>query len=166
MSYFIAVLIIVFIKFSLIIKSSRPKKSIAVFCEGKTGIKNIRKMKKLKNMGFEVFFAGKTTMENAVKKGVMKRDECFVTEREFEMLTEDEKEKLISFCRYYFQCSDAEKIKNKIGEKYKLLDIENSDVIKLYGQSVFRMIMEFIFLTEISLMTALITHKILTFCFN
>ena len=163
MSYFIAVLIIAFLNFAVIIKSIKLQKNTAVFCGGKTGFKNIRKMNKLKSLGFVVFFAGKTNVENALKKGIMKGGECFVTEREFEMLTDAEKEKLISFCRYYLQCSDVRIMRDIVSRKYRVMDIEECDVLRLYGKSILGLIAEFVFLTEISLITAVITQKILTF---
>ena len=93
----------------------------------------------------------------------MKSGDCFVTEREFRMLTKKEKEKLISFCRVYLMCSDAEKIRDKISEKYSIVDIENADIINFYGRSVLQMITDFIFLMEISIISAVITHKLMTF---
>ena len=60
-------------------------------------------------------------------------------------------------------CSDVEKIKDKIREKYSIVDIENADIINFYGRSVLQMITDFIFLTEILIISAVIAHKLMTF---
>jgi len=165
MSYLIFVCIML-ISFTFFCKKKENAKNIAVFIEDKD-IRHIekRKVKQVMRLGIPIYFISRRKTENAIKAakclGIMNRGASFVTGRELKLISKDEYDKLVSFCRLYLECSDISLIKKSISKKYDLLGIEDVDIKKMHFISIRQMVFEFIFLVSAAFITAMTTHYIL-----